>query len=255
MCRRGVVVFVGSVRVTPQQTFATARDLEELGIAREAIQVIPLAQRKRALKAASGTLAPYLRKRNTLPLAPVLDPDDLDVSGMTGGAGVTYAPAATAPTNARDVAITFTAGTVGTAGITYQVDLDAGAYGSAQGSALALPTDGTITIDGYTFTLAAGATVNAGDVLAYSQRVDSGAAAAVCQVAAFLLLGSRGIDPSTMETLKSQNDAAIAWAKDIAKGEADLAVDADATPARAEAGPRYTGQRSPWEWLNNGRGW
>ena len=241
--------------MTTQQTFATARDLEELGIARDAIQAIPLAQRKRTLKAASGTIAPYLRKRSELPLAVLLDADDFDASGMTGGATVTYASTDTPPTNARDVTVTFTAGTVGQPGITYRVNLDAGAYGSTDGSALSLPTDGTIAIDGYVFTIEAGATINAGDAFAYSQRVDVGTVAAVCQVAAFLLLGSRGIDPTTMETLKSQNDAALAWAKDIAKGEADLAVDADATPARAEAGPRYTGQTSPWQWLNQRGGW
>lgn len=240
--------------MSTQQTFASPRDLEEIGIARDAIQGLPLAQRKRNLKAASGVLAPYLRKRAAMPLTPTLDADDWDVSGMVGGAAVTYLENGAGVTHARAVGVKFTTGgVVGQVGIMVAVNLDFGAYGAAYGVAAALPIDGTIAIDGYTFTLAAGATVAVNDIFTYATRVDAGAAAAACHIAAYTLLNARGVDPITTKALKDNNDAAIAWAKDVSKGDADLAPDADATPAIAEAGPRFTGQRSPWEWVDRRR--
>lgn len=240
--------------MSTQQAFATARDLEEIGIARDAIQAIPLAQRKRSLKAASGVLAPYLRKRAAMPLTPSFDPDDWNAFGMVGGAAVTYVELSPGPTHARDVRVSFpVGGIVGQLGPTYAIDLDSGAYGSAATLAGALPLSGDITIDGLTFTLAAGATVAPGDAFTYSTRVDAGACSATCHVAAYTLLGAQGVDPITTKSLKDNADAAIAWAKDVAKGDAELELDADATPARAEAGPRFTGQRSPWEWMDRRR--
>jgi hypothetical protein len=240
--------------VSTQQALASPRDLEELGIARDAIQGLPLPQRKRGIKAASGILSPYLRKRVAMPLTPTLDPDDFDTSGMVGGA--TLAFDAGPALHARDVNVSFDVPTsfafVGDPGITYTVDLDNGAWGSIPTNPQAFPLSGIIVIDGYTFTLTGG--INQGNSFSYSTRVDSGACAATCSVAAYMLLGARGVDPATLATLKAQNDAAIAWAKDVAKGDGDLEPDADATPQHAEAGPRFTGQRTPWEWVDRRRG-
>jgi hypothetical protein len=234
-----------------QQSFCSARDLEEIGIASNAIQEIPLAQRRRAIKSASGVLAPYLRKRQGLPLIPRIDDEEFDTSGMTGGALVTHdnGPAV----HARDVLVTFTtSGVVGVAGIMYTLTLDAGAFGAVPSVAQALPLTGILALDGYTFTLSG--TITEDDSFSYSARVDSGAATAVAQVAAYLLLGARGIDPKTLEVLKAQADQATKWAKDISVGEGDLDEDADTTPQVAEAGPRFTGQRTPWQFLGLGSG-
>lgn len=243
--------------MSTQQSFASPRDLEEIGVARDAIQGVPLPQRKRGIKAASGVLAPYLRKRAAMPLTPTLDPDDFDTSGMSGGASVTYVVATPGATHARDVGVSFVFGNQviinGPVLILAAVNLDYGAYGSTDLAPVLLPLAGTITIDGYTFTIDLSKIVS-GDFFAYSTRVDAGACSATCSVAAYTLLGARGVDPATLASLKAQNDAAIAWAKDVAKGDGDLAPDADATPQQTEAGPRFTGQRSPWEFIDLRRG-
>jgi hypothetical protein len=236
---------------TPQISLCTLRDLEELGIARDAIQGTPIDQRRRTVRAASGVLSPWLRKRQSLPLTPTIDDEEVVTGGMTGGA--TVAHDAGPATRARDVAVKFTAaGTTGEAGILCAVNMDFGAFGSSYSAPVALPLDGKLVIDGYAWTIAGAVNVN--DLFTYSTRVDPGAATAVAQVAAFLMLGSRGVPAETLETLQKLHDGAIAWAKAVAKGEGDLPLDADATPTRAEAGPRYSGQKTPWQFLGGSSG-
>lgn len=235
--------------MTIQQSFCSARDLEEVGVASKDIKVIALAQRKRAIRTASGLLSPYLRKRNKLPLAPRIDDEEFDISGLAGGGTATFS--AGPAVHARDIAIVIqcpaTFANVGDPGVTYTIDIDNGAYGSAPSAAFPFPLTGILNIDGYVITFTGGLATN--DTLTYSTRIDSGAAAAVAQVAAYLLVGSKGIDPVTRETLKTQYEGALAWAKDVSKGDGDLEPDADATPNLEEAGPRYTGQTSPWQFL------
>jgi hypothetical protein len=65
-----------------------------------------------------------------------------------------------------------------------------------------------------------------------------------------MLLGSRGVDPTTLADLKARNDAAWAWAKDVGKGDGDLEHDADATPELDEGVPLGEGQQDPWDFLD-----
>lgn len=233
--------------VKVQIPLCTARDLEELGIARDAIQGIPLDQRKRTIRRASGVLAPYLRKRAELPLVPTVDDEEISVALMTGGASVAHegGPA----TRARDVAVKFTAGgTVGVPGVLVAVNLDHGAFGSAFSAPVALPNDGKITIDGYIWTI--DGTIATADLFTYSTRIDPGVSTAAAQVAAFLLLGNRGVPAETLETLKALHDAAIAWTKDVGKGEGDLEYGADASPDRDEGGPLFSSEANPYSILD-----
>jgi hypothetical protein len=237
-----------------QQLFATPRDLEETGRARTALEAIPVAVRRRVLRSASGYISPYLRKRNGLPLTPQLE--DLDADGMTGGAAPVPAPAA--PTLAQDIRVVFTAGgTVGpSSGITYAVDTASGAYGSEPGPSAPLADDGTIVIDGVTWTLPAGGVVVDGDAFTYSTRVDPGVALATVRVAAYSLLGhgDSTIDPDLRREIKEAHDQALIWAKDLAAGEGDLEIKDDASPGYREGGVRTTGQRGYKDWVRDGRG-
>lgn len=236
-----------------QEVFATPRDLEEGGRAREALQQIGIAERRRALKRASGFLAPYIRKRNALPLTVELDADDWDTTGMTGGAVPTITLAK--PTLVQDVRAVFTAGTVGQPGITYAIDVNAGAYGSAVGASIALPLSGVITIDGCVFVLPAGGTTVNGDSFTFSTRVDAGVARATVMVAAWDLLGHGGsaIDSDLRRELQDAHDVAVRWARDLGKGDGDLEPRGDATPDRREGGFRFFGQRDAYEWVRGPR--
>ncbi|MFT3773007.1 MAG: hypothetical protein QM820_47090 [Minicystis sp.] len=234
-----------------QQAYATLRDIDEFGIAKPSLASIPKPQKLRALKAASGRLAPYLRKRYKLPLRVELDADDFDISGLTGGATVTYALLANVnPQKAQDVTVKFPAGgTVGNPGITYAISYDAGL---TFGSPSPLPLSGQITIDGYTFTVVGTITTN--DSFSYSTRVDYGVCEATVTIATWLLLHNRGLDPKTLEDLQKRHDAAMAWAKVLGEGEGDLETSADTTPELDEGGQRGDGQQNPWDWLDEGIG-
>ena len=233
------------------EVYATPRDLEELGLAGDRLQAVSIARRRRTLKAATATLYPYCRKRHDL-LVVRLDDDDVDTSGMTGGAipVITLAPG---PTVVQDVRVAFTAGTVGVAGINYTLDRNAGAQGSAPGAASALPLDGVITIDGIAFTLPAGGDVAAGDAFTYSTRVDAGVCRGVCKIAAADILLADGIDPDTKMLLEDGRKATMEWALDISKGAAELPHDADRTPKKREGGVRYHGQTDAYAWARRQR--
>jgi hypothetical protein len=239
-----------------QQPFATLFDLEVMGIASDAIQAESLRARRRVLKGASGTLEIYLRKRNAPPFAVELDPDFWDASGMTGGALVTYQ--VTGPTlRVQDIAVQFPAGgTVGSPGPTLAYNFDDGAYGTTFGPPGALALSGVFVTQGYTFTIAPGAVINAGDVLRFSLCTDPGLSRATVGIAAMDLIGARGVDPKTQAALREAAAAALAWAKDIGKGEGELEADADTTPAKQEGGHRMTRtrvQQDPYAWVRDGR--
>lgn len=238
-----------------QQPFASLRDLELLGIASDRIQTIPISARRLGLKAASGRIEPYLRKRNMPPFVVEFDPDFYDAGGMTGGAAITWIAQAppNQPLRVMDVAVTFpVGGTVGTAGVTYALNLEDGAYGSSYGPVQQLPVNGQIAIGGYTFTISG--TVNDNDEFHFSLRTDAGLALATAQIAAWIILGANGIDPKTLQDLKAAADGSIAWAKAIADGDADLDKNADATPTIREAGVRFSGQRDAWDWVRGRKG-
>lgn len=230
------------VLATPLVSLAAPRALEELGIATKAIQALPLAQRLRALRAATGETAPYLRKRYPLPLAPTLDASFIDASGMSGGVVASWAggPAS----RVDDYLLTFAA-----AGATYTITTSAGAYGATASASAAWP--GSLTVDGYTLTLAG--TINTGDTYAWSTGIvqDPGIAFAVVRIAAALLIVARGIDPKTEATLVAGRDAAMAWAKSLGiPGEGELSQDLDTnTIDGGTYGPLGSGQTHADDWL------
>lgn len=230
-----------------QQLFASPRMLELLGLSRARLSQVPIAQRRLALKGASGFFAPWLRKRNQLPLVVELDPEELDVAGMTGGATVTASRVAPAQ-RVADVAVRFTSGGA-PPGLAFTTNLYHGASGSTfNGPAGSLDSSGAVEIDGQRFVVAG--TVNAGDVFAFSLVTDPGVAMATAMLAAYTLLHNRGLDPKTEQDLGTFYDAAMAFARSLGAGEADLEKTADATPDRAELGPMGSGQKHPWDFLS-----
>jgi phage gp36-like protein len=235
--------------------FATIRDLDDLGISPEAFistsgSPITDRQKKNALRAASGRIAPYLRKRYKMPL--VVVPDDLDLSGITsaGKIVVSLGSPALAPTKAQDVTVTIVlGGVVGVDPITYKVTQD----GTAS-STLPLPSSGQVTVDNVLLTFSGPFAAN--DKVVYTTGVDWGVREATVSVACYILLHNRGFDPATEQDMKSRYfDSAIAFAKDLAKGEyAELETDADATPELDEGGPYGGGQQNPWDFLDQACG-
>jgi hypothetical protein len=209
------------VVATPLVALCAARALEELGIATKAIQALPLAQRLRVLRAATGEIAPYLRKRYPLPLLPTLDLAAADASGMTGGAVATWSggPASVV----EDYAIIFASGP------TYTITKSFGAFGQIVGPALSW--SGSVAVDGYE--LAFSGTISPGDVYAWSTKIvqDPGIEFAVARIAAAALITARGVDPGTLVNLQAGRDAAMNWAKALGiPGEGELSSDLDTDP-------------------------
>ena len=249
-----------------QQPFATLGSLERLGIATKAIQMLPVLTRREGLKTASGDMEPFIRKRHLLPWMVAHDPDFDDLSGMTGGAVPIWSLAPAGPmtpggqARPMDVLVVFPAGgTVGVPGITYNVTApDAGAYNTSSvptmppGPTRPFPVSGIVTIGGYPFELPLGATVASGDACYFRLVTDPGLALACVRKAAWILLAARGVDPKTQETLKAGEDAAQAWCKAIADGDADLAKLEDASPTVQEGGVRFKAgreQKSAYGWV------
>lgn len=227
-----------------QQSYATLRDLNEFGVANEALAMLTPAHKRRAISAASGRIAAYLRKKHTLPFTP--DIDNLDISGLTLGATTTFLGV---PTLVQDLSILFTAaGTIGTDPITFQLSTDAGTtYGAVQSLALS----GAIVIDNVTITVAGDVAVN--DVFTYSTRVDFGLCESTVSIAAFILLNNRGIDPVTMEDLEARWKKALEWAKDHSVGDAELDGASDNSPAVDEGGVLFDSDTSPYAWTDTQR--
>lgn len=227
----------------PLLSLASARTLERLGLGQRALQSLPLAQRLEALRAATGELAPYLRKRYALPLVPTLDVETVDVSGLPGA---TVAWDGGPATRVDDYLITFT---VANGATSYTLTTSAGAYGATAGPSA--PWLGSLTVDGYTVTLSG--TIANGNTLAWSTAIvqDPGVAFAVVRIAACALLYSRGLDPKTLVDLVEQRDAALTWARALGiPGEGELAPTADATPTVSEYGPLVSGNSSPYAFLD-----
>jgi hypothetical protein len=227
---------------TPLVALSAARALEELGIATKAIQALPLAQRLRALRAATGEIAPYLRKRYPLPLLPTLDLGAADASGMTGGAVATWTggPASIV----EDYAITFAAGP------TYTITRSFGAYGAIVGASL--PWTGSVTVDSYALSFTGA--INPGDVYAWSTAIvqDPGIAFAVVRIAAAALISARGVDEKTWALLAAGSERAMAWAKALGipgEGELDPSLDTD-TIDGGTYGPLGSGQTRADDWIH-----
>lgn len=230
-----------------QQLFASPRMLELLGLGKARLAQVPLAQRRLALKGASGFFAPWLRKRNQLPLLVELDPEELDTTGMTGGASVSWSLTSRASA-VRDVAVKFTAAGAAAPGLAYVTNLYHGASGSTfNGPGGTLDASGAMVWDGQRFTVSG--TVNVGDTYSFSLITDPGAAMATAWLAAYTLLHNKGLDAKTEQDLGTFYDAAMAFARSLGAGEADLEKTGDATPNQAELGPRGSGQKTPWDWL------
>lgn len=231
------------VTATPLLALATARSLERLGLGQKALQALPLAQRLEGLRAATGRLITPIRKRYGTPLVPTLDLATVDASGLTGGAAVSWdgGPA----TLVQDYLLTFAA-----SGATYTLTTNAGAYGAT--ASAAKPWTGSLTVDGYTLTLTG--TINTGDAIGWTTTLvqDPGVSLAVCQLAAYLLLHNRGMDPKTEEDLRTAYDGAMSWAASLGvPGEGELDSSVDKTPAYSEYGPQGSGQTSPYQWVDD----
>ena len=246
-----------------QQPYTTLAHLEHVAIATKAIQALPVVQRRDAIKSASGLLEAALRTRHKPPWLVEHDPDFDDLSGMTGGALPIWTLEAAGPilpggqARPMDVQVTFPAGGfVGAAGITYNVNADAGAYATSAGPTLPFPVSGIVPIGGYPFQLPIGAAVNAGDSLLFSLRTDAGLMTAAALLAAWLLLHARGVDAATLADMQKAKDTAEAWVKSIATGDGDLDKGADATPTIQEGGVRFKRgreQKDAFGWVG-GRG-
>ena len=112
----------------------------------------------------------------------------------------------------------------------------AGAYGSTFGPGGTLTSEGTLTIDGQTFTLAG--TVTSGDSFGYSTTTDPGVSLATAQMAAWLILHNGGVDAKTEADLQKAYESAKAFrGDDLAAGTGDSENDRgrDAQHPRAGA--------------------
>jgi hypothetical protein len=223
------------------QPLCTLRDLDELGVAPEAIAVRPVAVRQRVIKAVSGKLATWLRPRYTFPLVPTLA--ELDASGLTLGATATLSGAAT---QVADVVVSVVAGGVAGPSVTVRVSMDAGV---TWGPTTALDASGAIAIDGAR--LAFTGSLAPGDVCTYLADIDGGVRLAVAQYAVWTLLHNRGLDPATEQDVKQLHDDAIEWVRDVRHEEAELEPTIDATPGYPEGGGIGDGQQNPWDWQDD----
>jgi hypothetical protein len=229
------------------QEFCTLRDLDELGIAAEAIAAVPVRVKRRKIRHYSGEMASALRPRHTLPL--VVGVEDLDVSLLSSTATVVLSGEAD---RVADVAIRIVAGGAVSGGaVTYQISRDAG-IDDSWGAVATLPSSGIILLDGLTITVAG--TVAADDLFSYSAGVDTVVAGHTAALVTGSMLDWRGLDPASAQTLERAVKAAQAWMNQIKPGDRALATDADSTPDVSEMGPMGTGESTPFEWLEETEG-
>jgi len=224
------------------QLWATLADLDEYGPPVEALNSISHASKKRALRAASGILASYVRSRYALPLA--VNVDETEETGLAAGS----------------VAVTGTA--TEAVSLSIKVDAPGGAVGSSipilsnEDASTVYPTSTTLASNGvfeYSgLTLTFNGTLSAGDIITVRAGVDYAIRQHVVNIAVYNLLINRGVDPSKGpgQEMVLRYQAALDWARDLQSEKAKLDEGSDATPDKRETGIRFGGQKTPWEWLD-----
>lgn len=214
------------------QCLATLRDLHEVGLPPPAIASKGVPEKHRALIRASSLFAARVRKRYAPPFGLLIT--DV-VSGFAAGAAAVEGN----PTgNTADVRIEVVAGgLVSDGAVTVRISRDDGFVGT-WGPTQTLGAAGVLTVDGAIVTFTG--TLAAGEAVTYTAGPDPGIRWAVAALAAHSLYYNRGADPKAMEPYKDARDQALAFAKELAKGEeAELDQAGDSTPARAEGGPLF----------------
>lgn len=214
------------------QCLATLRDLHEVGLPPPAIASKGVPEKHRALIRATALFAARVRKRYAPPFGLVIT--DVE-SGFAAGA-VTVEGTPTG--NASDVRIEVVVGGLVSGGaVTVRISRDDG-FAGTWGATQTLSGSGVMLLDGAICTFTG--TLAAGEAVTYTAGPDPGIRWAVAALAAHSLYYNRGADPKAMEPYKDARDQALAFAKELAKGEeAELDQSGDSTPARAEGGPLF----------------
>jgi len=221
------------------QLWASLADLDELGPPIEALASKTPAQKLRALRAASGILATYVRSRYALPLAAVVD------ETSTGGLSVAFSGT---PNEALALAVQIgePGGSVGSSvPITWSTD-----GGVSYPNTGMLDPSGVFTLGGATLTFSGALT--AGAVASISGGVDWALRQHVVNIAAYNLVYNRGVDPASPQGLELSKrfDAAMKFAEDLQSEKAKLPEGSDATPNKRETGIRFGGMKNSWDWLD-----
>ena len=225
-----------------QQNYATLRDLDELGVAAEALAMLSPAHKRRAILAASGRIAGHLRPKHTLPFKPDVTP--LEAGSLGGGSAVLTITGA--PQLVQDLAVRVAVGGVVSAGgVTLEVSTDAGTTYAAP---VALGVTGELVVDGVTLTFTGALVALA--VVEWSTCVDRGLMEATVAIAAYILLNNRGLPAETMDGVEKRWEKAEKWAEKVAAGGAFLDKNEDATPQLDEGGGYGEGQQNPWDFLD-----
>ncbi|MGK3961327.1 hypothetical protein WMF01_12170 [Sorangium sp. So ce1667] len=225
------------------QLYATLADLAELGPPVQVIAMKPEAERLRALRAGSADVALYLRKRHKLPLAVELE--EVTPTGLAGGSVAVTGD----PEEAFDVLVRVTTGGAVSGGATAAQVSNDGGY--TWGTARTLPASGfVLQVTAMTITFSGTLAVN--DSVRVRAGVDYSLRQAAVAIAAYKLVYNRGVDPESRDgqELRTLYQDAIATAKAIGEDEGRLEGSADATPALDEAGPRWTSQANPWDFMS-----
>jgi phage gp36-like protein len=226
------------------QLWASLRDLDEMGPPIEALASKSAAEKARALRAAGGTLAPYVRSRYALPLSAALE--ELTQEGSAPGS-VTVTGT---PLEALSLAIRIDApggaATSGAVPITWSPD---GGATFPAGNAELLPVNGKFLASG--LVIAFSGTLPAGAIVRVCAGVDWGIRQHTVNVAAYNLVYNRGVPPESPAgaALRQRYEDAMAWAKDLGEEKGKLEERRDATPDRRETRARGGGQKSPWDFL------
>lgn len=223
------------------QLWATAADLNDMSVPLEALASKTPQQKERALRAASGILATYLRGPYELPLAVTIE--ETSAEGFdTGDVAFEGAPAEAFAAMVRIAA----GGEVGFDAITIERSLDGG---ETWEDAEPLPSSGRLSWSSVVFAFSG--VVQAGAIAKLCAGVDWGIRQYVVDVGAYILVFNRGADPGSMhgQELSKRRDAAIAWGKDVQKRDAKLEEGSDATANVIEPRPRG-GRRSSTGYLH-----
>lgn len=228
----------------PYPRLATLRDVGSFGIPAQALTSKTIADKRRAICAASELFTARLRKRYSPPLS--FELSDLEVASAEGTATTIGSPT---NKDAVDVKVEITVGgTIDTGtgpggsflanGIQYRVSKEDGTAGT-WGPTLLLAGPGTIEVDGVTLTLVG--TFADLDTVTYTVGPSPAVRASVGAWAAWIMVNSRGANAATLDLIKGPFEEAKSFAKELAKGEeAELDQKSDATPDRAEGGPTWT---------------